>query len=192
MFPLIIGLIFILAAFSGALSGSMEAVAAQSAGAAADAVKNVITMAGGICFWSGIMEIMGECGLSEWLTRLLRRPIFFIYDSAADDREACGSIGRNMAANLLGLGSAATPAGLEAAGRLEHLYRKGVIGRRPLMTLAVLNTVSIQLIPSTAASIRAALGSSRPYAILVPVWCASACSFASALAASRLLTAGRR
>ena len=79
MLPFIIGAIFILAAFSGALSGNMEAVAAQSAGAAADAVKNIITMAGGICFWSGIMEIMGECGLSERLTGLLRRPIALIY-----------------------------------------------------------------------------------------------------------------
>jgi len=174
----------------GALGGRMGDVSSQSASAAAQAVTTVLSMAGSICFWSGMMEIMAESGLSQLLTRALKYPIRLIYGPLGGDERAIGLLGQNMAANILGLGSAATPAGLAAAGRLRELRDRGRIGKGPLVLLTVVNTVSLQLIPATVAAARASLGAEQPYDILVCVWCASICSFLAAVIFARALKGG--
>lgn len=180
----------ILALFCGLFFGRMDDLAGAVAQSPGQALEVLMGMAGSVCFWSGMMEIMEESGLAGQLGRLLRAPIGWIYGPLGGDRQAVSLLARNMAGNLLGLGSAATPAGLEGARRLETLWTQGRIGRRPLCLLAVVNTVSIQLIPATVAAGRRALGAAAPYDILLPVWCASLCSLAAALLAARVLLEG--
>ena len=95
------------------------------------------------------------------------------------------ALSQNMAANLLGLGSAATPAGLRAAARLAR--REGRPDCDAVLRLMVLNSASIQLIPANVAAVRAAAGSQKPFAILPAVWLASAASLCTALLAARVL-----
>lgn len=181
MLSIIVEVLFALAFVAALLNGKMAEISTAGTSAAASAITTIIGMAGGLCFWSGLMEIMAQSGLSQRLTRLLKAPIRMIYGDFGGDREVVELLGQNMAANILGLGSAATPAGLAAAGRMRMLYEKGRISKRPMMLLMVVNTVSIQLLPITVASARSALGAGDPYDIILPVWCASICSFLAAL-----------
>ena len=181
MLSKIVELMFIFSLLFGAVNGTIDELSAKCASAAGDAVTTLISMSGGICLWSGLMEIMSESGMAEGLRRLLKLPVRLLYGRLDGDEEAVSYISQNMAANILGLGSAATPAGLSAADRLRNLHERGRIGTGPLITLMAVNTVSIQLIPVSVASARAALGAAAPYDILPAVWCASICSFLAAV-----------
>lgn len=185
MLSKIVEILIALSAFAALLGGKMDILSSKCAEAPAQAVTTLISMAGGICFWSGLMEIMTESGMASMLTRALRGPLRLIYGRTDDRAEEL--LCRNCAANILGLGSAATPAGIEGAKRLRYLHEKGRISGKPLFMLTVVNTVSIQLIPSTVAAARGALGAARPYDILLPVWLASIVSFISAVAVAKCM-----
>ena len=177
----------ILALFCGLCFGRMDSLAASVAQSPGQALEVLLGMAGSICFWSGMMEVMEESGLAEWLGRLLRAPIGWIYGRLGGDRQAVALLARNMAGNLLGLGSAATPAGLEGAARLQTLWEQGRIGRRPPCARAGVDPGPSQPLPTAVAAGRKALGAAAPYDILLPVWCASVCSLLAALLAARVL-----
>lgn len=190
MLSKLVELMVLSAVIIGALTGNMSLVSEKSASGAGQAVTTLLSMAGSICFWSGLMEIMAQSGLSKKLTSMLKRPIQLIYGRLSNDETAIAYLSQNMAANILGLGSAATPAGLNAAGRLRQLYDMGRISKVPMLLLMVVNTVSIQLVPVTVAAARAALGAPAPYDILPAVWCASICSFAAALIFAKTFCGG--
>ena len=110
--------------------------------------------------------------------------------NACRDEETLAAISANVSANLLGLGNAATPLGIRAAQRMARGC--GGTASDELCLLVVLNTASIQLIPATIASVRAAAGCRTPFDILPAVWLASVLSVAAGLTAARLLSrAGR-
>ncbi len=169
----------------GLLAGRLDQVAAALPQGASSAVELVLSIGGLLCFWSGLLEVMDQSGLSQKIARLLRPVIRRIFGPAAQDRQAMEALSQNMAANLLGLGSAATPAGLRAAARLAR--REGRPDCDAVLRLMVLNSASIQLIPANVAAVRAAAGSQRPFAILPAVWLASAASLCAALLAARVL-----
>lgn len=136
------------------------------------------------------MEIMNACGLSEGLAGLFRPILRRLLPNASKDPETLAAVSANVSANLLGLGNAATPLGIRAARRMA----KGCSGvaSDELCRLVVLNTASIQLIPATIASVRAAAGCKAPFDILPAVWMASALSVTVGLLAAWLLSRGRR
>lgn len=169
----------------GLLAGRLDQVAAALPQGASSAVELVLSIGGLLCFWSGLLEVMDQSGLSQKIARLLRPVIRRLFGPAAQDRQAMEALSQNMAANLLGLGSAATPAGLRAATRLAR--REGRPDCDAVLRLMVLNSASIQLIPANVAAVRAAAGSQKPFAILPAVWLASAASLCTALLAARVL-----
>nr|WP_297180868.1 nucleoside recognition domain-containing protein [uncultured Agathobaculum sp.] len=176
----------LLALLCGAATGRLEAVTAALGEGTGEAVTLLVGITGLMCFWSGVMELVQQSGLSAKLSRALMPLLRPLFGRAADDRQAMEAVSANVAANLLGLSNAATPLGLRAADRLYTLE-----GRRgapdTVLTLITLNTASIQLIPSTVAAIRAANGAAAPFDIMLPVWGASVFSVAVVLAAGRLL-----
>ena len=176
----------LLALLCGTATGRLEAVTAALGEGAGEAVTLLVGITGLMCFWSGVMELVQQSGLSAKLSRALMPLLRPLFGRAADDRQAMEAVSANVAANLLGLSNAATPLGLRAADRLYTLE-----GRRgapdTVLTLITLNTASIQLIPSTVAAIRAANGAAAPFDIMLPVWGASVFSVAVVLAAGRLL-----
>ena len=179
-----IAAIFLLALVCGALTGNMPAVSQASILGAREAVQLLLTIGGTICLWSALMEIMGRSGLSLKISRWLAPLITLLFGKYGRDGEAAAAISQNMAANLLGLGSAATPAGLKAAKRLNELSRLNGEPPRAVYLLIIINTASMQLLPTTVAAVRAGLGSQSPYDILPAVWLASAASvFVGVLAA---------
>ena len=174
----------------GLLSGNLDAVANAALEGARSAVELSLAMAGVLCLWSGVMEIMNACGLSAGLARLFRPVLRRLLPNACKDPETLAAVSANVSANLLGLGNAATPLGIRAARRMAKGC--GGVASDELCRLVVLNTASIQLIPATIASVRAAAGCETPFDILPAVWLASVLSVAAGLTAERLLSHGRR
>ena len=168
----------------GLAMGNGPAVAAAAMEGAAAAVELCLSMAGMLCLWMGVMEVMKRSGLSEGLSRLLRPVLKRLYPDFAGDRAVMDSISANVSANLLGLGNAATPLGVQAA-RLMSRRTPGTASDS-LCMLVVCNTASIQLIPTTVASVRLAAGCETPFDILPAVWLASALSVAAGITAARV------
>ena len=168
-----------------ALGNGPQVAAAAMEGAGA-AVELCLSMAGILCLWMGVMEVMRRSGLSEGLSRLLRPVLKRLYPEFARDKAVMDHISANVSANLLGLGNAATPLGMEAA-RLMSRRTPGVASNS-LCMLVVCNTASIQLIPTTVAGVRAAAGCETPFDILPAVWLASGASVCAGILAAWLLS----
>lgn len=168
----------------GLATGRGAEVAAAAIEGAGAAVELCLSIAGMMCLWSGVMEVMRRSGLAEGLTRLLRPVLRRLFPGCAGDRETMDSVAANVSANLLGLGNAATPLGLQAARRMGR--NCGGRASDELCMLVVCNTASIQLIPTTVATVRAAAGSAAPFDILPAVWLASALSVGVGILACKL------
>lgn len=152
---------------------------------AQQAVQLVLSMAGPLCLWSGVGNLLQKTGAMRALSRRFRPLLGRIFPDFSRDEELAGYISGNFCANLLGLGNAATPMGIQGARRLAQ--RTPGVANNQLCRLVVLNTASVQLLPTTVASLRAALGSGSPLDILVPVWLSSVCSVSVGLLAARLM-----
>lgn len=170
----------------GVLSGNLDAVANAALEGARSAIELSLSMAGILCLWSGVMEIMNACGLSAGLARLFRPVLRRLLPNACKDGETLAAVSANVSANLLGLGNAATPLGIRAARRMARGC--GGVASNELCLLVVLNTASIQLLPATIASVRAAAGCRTPFDILPAVWLASALSVTAGLLTAWLLS----
>lgn len=174
------------AAFLFALaSGRAGALGAAALEGASAAVELCIAMAGGMALWTGVMEVMEQCGLASALARLFRPLLRRLLPEASRDSETLAAISANLSADLLGLGNAATPLGIRAARRMASGCNG--VASHELCLLVVLNSASIQLLPTTVAGVRAALGCADPFDILPAVWVASLLSVAAGLLAAKLL-----
>ncbi len=168
----------------GLAAGRGPEVAAAAVEGTHAAVELCLSIGGMMCLWTGVMEVMRRSGLAQKLSRLLRPVLRRLYPSVADDREVMDSISANVSANLLGLGNAASPLGLEAGRRMSR--KSGRVASDALCMLVVCNTASIQLIPTTVATVRAAAGSTAPFDILPAVWLASAISVGVGITAAKV------
>ena len=166
------------------------AMALNAAAAALDGAQSALelslSMAGILCLWSGVMEILNVCGLSRRIAALFRPLLRRLLPNASRDEETLAAVSANVSANLLGLGNAATPLGIQAACRMARGC--GGTASDELCLLVVLNTASIQLLPTTVASVRAAFGSAAPFDILPAVWISSLASVTVGLLTARLLS----
>ena len=170
----------------GMYSGTISAVGNAALEGAAAAVELCLSMAGVLCLWSGVMSIMKASGLMDGLSRLFRPLLSRLLPRACNDPDTLAALSGNVSANLLGLGNAATPLGIRAARRMAEGC--GGIAGDELCTLVVLNTASIQLLPTTVAGVRAALGAESAFDILPAVWLASALSVTAGLLAAKLFS----
>ena len=157
----------------GLFTGNLDAVADAAMDGAASAVE--------------LMEIMNVCGLSAGLARAFRPILRRLMPQASRDEKTLAALSANVSANLLGLGNAATPLGIQAARRMA----RGCSGTASdeLCLLVVLNTASIQLLPATIASVRSASGAQSPFDILPAVWLASALSVVVGVLTAKFLAA---
>ncbi len=153
------------------VNGTGSALSAATLQGAQAGVTLAISMAGGICLWTGLAAVMERVGITDTLSRILRPALYRLFPSARRDPALSRALSANICANFLGLGNAATPMGIAAAKRLKRPASTEATDE--LCRLIVLNTASIQLIPANVAAVRAALGCSRPFDILLPVWITS-------------------
>ncbi len=163
--------------FWGALNGSLEEVTNGFVESAGDAVALGITMLGIMSFWCGILEIGNRAGLIEWLAGKMSRVLDFLFPEIKEGHPARKPIAVNLVANMLGLGMAATPAGLEAMKAMA----KGGTATNAMCTFLILNISSLQLIPVSMIAYRSQFGSSDPSAVVGPGLIATAISTLTAI-----------
>ena len=167
--------------FTGTSGQLTEAVLTEPV----NAVELCIYLCGGMCFWGGLMRIAERSGLTDVLAKGFSFVLGGLFRDIDKNGRAFHAICMNITANLLGLGNAATPFGLQAArGMAEH---SGGVANDSLCLLVVCNTASIQLLPTTVAALRAGAGCASPFDILPAVWFTSAAALTAGLAAAALL-----
>jgi len=152
----------------------------------ADAVQLAITFLGTICLWNGVMKIASETSLIKRLTNALKPIISFLFPDVSPEKEEYKQISMNIVANLLGLGNAATPIGLKAMQELQKSNPKKDTLSNAMIMFIVINTASLQLIPTTVIAIRDSLGANNPTEIIVPIWMASICSVITVVMATKV------
>ena len=170
----------------GILFGRGSELAAAVTQGAQSGIVLVISIAGSVCLWCGVGKLMERSGITGFLAKLIKPLLHRLFPSAKKDPVLAGNLSANICANFLGLGNAATPMGIQAAQRLAKHGKDGIASNE-LCRLVVLNTASIQLIPTTVAAVRASLGCITPFDILPAVWITSFCSAGAGLAAAWLL-----
>lgn len=206
---LIIGIIF------GVVTGNMQAVTDAVLQSSKEAVTLGISMFGIVAFWTGLMEVAGEAGVIAGLTRLIAPFMRFLFPQIPKGHRAWDSLSANFVANILGLGWAATPAGLRAMSDLEELerergneeYMDAKVGMaasngfadcgartasNEMCTFLIMNISSLQLVPVSIIAYRSQYGSANPTAVVGPAIAATAVSTLAAVAFCKVMSKKRR
>lgn len=169
------------------ISGKSEAMSTVIFSSVSKAVDISITLLGIICFWSGMMEIAKNSGLTKKVETLLRPLTKILFPSLKKESKALSAITMNITANLFGLGNAATPFGLIAVKELERENSFSNRASDAMCTFVIINTASLQLLPTTIMGLRAKFGSVYPAEIIVPVWITSACALLIGVISAKIL-----
>lgn len=173
----------IFAVINGKMGELSESILSKSG----DAVQLVISICGVICFWSGLMKVAERAGLIDALAKLLSAPIGLLFRGIKKGGKAAGLIAMNIAANIFGLGNASTPLGIAAMRAISEEEQSADYASDDMIMLAVLNTASLQIIPASAAALRAANGAGKPMDILPCVWIVSLYSTVTVIIAAKLM-----
>ena len=168
------------------LTGQGAALAAAVPDGAQAGITLAISMAGSMCLWTGVGKLMEKTGITGLLSGLLRPLLHRLFPASRADPALAHALSGNICANILGLGNAATPMGIQAVQHLAKYARNGTASDQ-ICRLVVLNTASIQLIPANVAAVRASLGCNTPFDILPGVWVTSILSASAGLAAAWVL-----
>ena len=189
LWPAFIIISYIYAIFTG----NVENINTEIFESAKSAVELTITFLGTICLWNGIMKIATSTTLIEKLTKMLSPIINFLFPKTKHNQKVQKEISMNMVANILGLGNAATPLGLKAMKTMQEQNPQKDTLTDTMAMFIIINTASIQLIPTTVIAIRTSLGSVNPTKIIMPVWVATICAAIAGITAAKILSKrGRR
>ncbi|MBQ3463005.1 MAG: spore maturation protein [Clostridia bacterium] len=176
--------LIIISLITAAVNGNMEVTINAAFDGAKAAVDTILALAGVMCFWTGIMKIAEKSGLSDKIEKLLRPLITFLFPNSSN--EAKKFISMNMSANLLGMGNAATPMGIKAMQTLDKENPRPEYASDDMCMLVVLNTTSLQLIPTTIIALRTAANSANPFSVILPIWISSLTAVVAAVTAAKL------
>ena len=161
----------LLSIVSALVLGQGSTLAAAAMHGAQEGITLAIAIGGSLCLWSGVGKLMEKSGITKALSFLLRPLLYTVFPDSRRDPILAGALSANITANFLGLGNAATPMGIQAAKRLKE--GNSDRASHQLCRLIVLNTASIQFLPTNVAAVRSALGCAAPFDILGPVWITS-------------------
>ena len=142
---------------------------------------------GTICLWNGMMQVASKTKIIDKLTIFLLTIIKILFPEMKKNKQIQKEISMNMIANILGLGNAATPLGLKAMKSMQNENPKKDILSNSMLMFIVLNTASIQIIPTTVIAIRSSLGSENPTSIIFPVWIATICAAIAGIFVAKIL-----
>lgn len=158
------------------ISGNIAIVNNTVLTSANDALELMISLLPTIALWSGIMKIAEEAGMLDKFAKMLEPILKKLFPSVPKNHKALGYISSNIAANMLGLGSAATPFGLKAMNELQKINDKKDTASTAMITFLVLNTAGVTIIPTTIIALRLSYGSASPTEIIIPALLATASS----------------
>lgn len=169
-------ILIIISIFYGVFTGNIVTLNETIFNSSKDAVELTIILLGTICLWNGIIEIASNTRIVDRLIKILTPVINFLFPNSKEDRKTKQAISMNIIANMLGLGNAATPLGLKVMNSMQEKNINKSELTDDMTMFIVLNTLSIQIIPTTIISIRMSLGSINPTKIIFSVWVSSICA----------------
>lgn len=168
--------------------GRIEQVNTSIFASAESTVNLTLTFFGTLCLWNGIMEIASNTSLMEKLTKFLSPLMRLLFPEVKKQDKEYKEISMNMVANILGLGNAATPLGLKAMETMQEKNNNKERLSNSMAMLIVINTASLQIIPTTVIAIRTSLNSTNSTSIIVPVWIATIAAFVTVVVMSKILS----
>lgn len=168
------------------ITGRVDSVNNSIFESTSSAVELTITLIGTMCLWSGIMEIAVNTSIITTIKKILRPVMKFLFPKINAREKEYEEICMNIISNLLGLGNAATPLGLKAMNSMQEKNEQKDRITDSMAMLIVLNTASLQIIPTTVIAIRTSLGSNNPTQIIVPVWIATMVAAITAIFATKI------
>lgn len=178
---------FVVAVFTGKVEQTTQA-AIEASG---NAVQVAISLLGIMCLWTGIMNIVNKSGLINIIAKYVKAFTSFLFPSIPSKSPAMGAIVLNMVANMIGLSNAATPLGLKAMKELDRLNMNKSTASNAMCMFVVINTASIQIIPTTVIALRASAGSAAPFEIIAASWVSSTCSLLVGVIAAKVMQSRR-
>ena len=167
-------------------TGKMENLSKSVLDGADHAVSLVISMAGVMCLWTGMMKIADRSGITEKISKIMSPLLSRVMPEYRSDSPAMKAVSANITANILGLGNAATPFGLAAMREMQKTNQLGSQPNNSMIMFVVINTASLQIIPTTIAALRQAAGSISPYSILPHIWFTSLLTLAAGIVIARI------
>ena len=182
LWPIFIIISFAYAIFSGNVDKLNESIFSSTS----ESVNLCISLLGTICLWNGIMQIANKTSIIDRLTNLLKPAMNFLFPELKQEKEIQKEISLNVIANILGLGNAATPLGLKAMKSMQKKNPKKDTLTNSMITFIVLNTASLQIIPTTVIAIRSSMNSKNPKSIVFTVWIATICAAIAGITATKL------
>lgn len=182
LWPIFIIISFAYAIFSGNVDKLNESIFSSTS----ESVNLCISLLGTICLWNGIMQIANKTSIIDRLTNILKPAMNFLFPELKQEKEIQKEISLNVIANILGLGNAATPLGLKAMKSMQKKNPKKDTLTNSMITFIVLNTASLQIIPTTVIAIRSSMNSKNPTSIVFPVWIATICAAIAGITATKL------
>ena len=169
------------------LTGNIESVNNSIFSSVSDVVKLALTLLGNMCLWCGIMNIVKSTSIINWLNKILMPLLNWLYPNEKNNKEVMDEISMNTIANMLGIGNAATPAGLKAMEKMQKNNPDKSKTTDSMTMLIVLNTTSIQIIPTTVLAIRSSLESSSPSEVITPIWISTMAGTVIAILVTKLI-----
>ena len=167
------GVMIIVSIACAICTGNIEALSASIMSGASDATNLIISMLGMMAMWTGLLKIADQGGLTYLLAKLFKPILKRLFTDLPEDGPAMRAICMNITANILGLGNAATPLGISAMKEMSKKNKKPGVATRSMIIFTVMNTASIQLIPTMTAILRQKYGSTSPFDVVPAIWIAS-------------------
>lgn len=168
------GFIIIISIICSIFTGNIDHLSSSILSGASDAITLIITMAGMMGLWTGLMKIADKGGITYILSKLFRPILKRLFKDYHENSMAIRYICMNITANILGLGNAATPMGISAMKEMNKTNKNPTIANNSMVMFVVMNTASIQLIPTTMSILRQKYGSIAPFDVLPAIWISSA------------------
>ena len=169
----IFGIFCTLSLLFGALCGRLPEVASAIPDGAAKAIEVTLSLLGMMCLWSGVMQVLSDAGIIKKIARIFAPFLRHVFPKAYQTGEGYDEICATLSANFLGIGNAATPFALSAMKKMQRHNPSPESADNEQITLAVLSTASLTLVPANLLALRRAAGSQNPFSIMIPVWITS-------------------
>lgn len=182
-----LGLI-VLGVFTGVVTGTSADVTRAAVQSANSAVSICLGFIGVMSMWGGLMKIADSAGLTKWLARIFAPAAGLLFPSVPKDHPALAAITMSIAANLLGMGNAATPLGLKAMEELASLNETKDVASNAMCTFVAISTAGITLVPTTVIAIRAQYHSFNPAEVVMPIILMNILATFVAIVADRFLS----
>lgn len=182
------GAMVVFSFFAALFSGNMQALSDSVVSSGQDAVTLILKLTGMMCLWGGIMKIAEKAELTKVISKMLSPFFSLVYKGVDKNSETAEAMSMNITANLLGLGNAATPLGLEAMRRMQEANPDKTKATDDMVVFVVMNSAAMQLIPTTVATLRTQFDSVSPMEIMPATWLSTLMSLFAGVCTAKIIS----